>query len=486
MNGRISPEEREEIRVRELAALEAARRDSINLAAAAAAQMAEAQGAGDSFDPLAQEAAEEAARQQETLLAQQQARTPTVQQSGRRNNLTPDNPAYANLARALLREGRVRAAMSQPWDAILAYEQVIAEYPRTEFAAEAQYRIAYTHEVYLEDYDEAERNYDLVASQGLSSFGEDATRRSGNLDTMRRMSAALQDSSAAATGAAAEARFLRAELYLYQQSKPRRALQEYRSIRTDFAGTDYAAKALLAESWIYEHEFDDADSADVVLNTLLDQFPDTEYGAYASRRIQGPAPDPDPTLFAGPALDDLLTPENIASVTAYRQEHDPNAGVPEALAQAGGSPGSPGSTVDGSGTPDAAATMAAITAGTTLPGATGGGAGLSFDTAGLDPFAVPSDGNTPILNAWQREPDEVHDRTGTMAAAPGFAPPPIQVASTAPDTLAAPTPPAATPAASDTTKITPPPRPAPRLAPKPPEVKEEPKEQPKEESSGGR
>ena len=233
-----------------------------------------------------------------------------------RQTLPKNDPRYEQLGRVLLKEGQVLAALGRPWDAIQAYEQVIDEYRGTTYAAEAQYRIGYTYEVNLEDFDEAQKAYQAVGSQGRSSFTEDAERRAKNLGTVKSLLAeASSDSASAATAAAAQAHFMRAELYLFQQDKPDKALAEYLEIQKDFPGTDHEAKAALAEAWVRMHALADTARGRAKYAEVMRRFPDTEYGRRASRILKGPEREPAPEEFDGPSLAELATPENIASVT---------------------------------------------------------------------------------------------------------------------------------------------------------------------------
>jgi TolA-binding protein len=234
-----------------------------------------------------------------------------------RQTLPKTDPRYEQLGRVLLKEGQALAAVGKPWDAIQAYEQVIDEYRGTPYAAEAQYRIGYTYEVDLEDFDEAQKAYQAVSRHGRSSFTEDAERRAKNLGTVKNLLAeAASDSASAATAAAAQAHFMRAELYLFQQDKPEKALAEYQEIQKDFPGTEHEAKAALAEAWVRMNALADTARGRAKYAEVMRRFPDTEYGRRATRILKGPEREPSPEEFDGPTLAELRDPLNIASVTA--------------------------------------------------------------------------------------------------------------------------------------------------------------------------
>lgn len=246
---------------------------------------------------------------------QQQALANTVNPSQVKKR-NPADPRDQQLAQVLLREGRVRARLGQPWDAMEVFKQVLREWPRTPYAAEAQYRIGYTYEVNLEDFDQAQRAYGEVAKEGVSAFRDDATRRAKNLSTVKNLLAtASADTASQARAAAAEARFMRAELYLFQQENPEKAIDEYRGIETEFAGSEYAAKAGLALAWVASEQGDSTAAASKYAE-VAQTYPRTEYGRRASEVLYGPEPEPEPTDFAGPSLEALRSRENLASIEA--------------------------------------------------------------------------------------------------------------------------------------------------------------------------
>jgi TolA-binding protein len=252
-----------------------------------------------------------------------------------------NDPKQKELAQVLIREGCVLGNLKRPDEAITAFQQVVAEYPSTPFAAEAQYRIGYTYEVHKEEFDRAQLAYDAVSRQGNSSFRDEAVRRSKNLVTLKTlMASASKDSASAATSAAAESRFMRAELYLFQQENVEKAVDEYASIEKEFKGTEHAAKAGLALAWIMEHDQGDSAKAMTKYTEVAQQYPNTEYGRRAHEVVYGPEPEPEPRDFEGPSLAELITPENQQS--AYAQAIGDSAASAQNLASTGGLPNAPG------------------------------------------------------------------------------------------------------------------------------------------------
>jgi len=307
-----------------------------------------------------------------------------MQQMGR-IPLPRTDPHYEDLARVYLREGRARAAMGKPWEAILAFEQVIAEYPNTEFAAEAQYRIGYTQEVDLEDYAEAEKAYKAVAGQGrTSAFAADADSRARNLNTLRSVTAA--DTSNAAASEDVNGRFVKAELYIYQQDRPQKAIDEYLALQQDFPGTETAAKATLAEAYVRFHVLADTARGRAKYAEVMTRYPDTPYGHFATRLLKGPEKEPKPQEFVGPSLTLLLAQANLEAIAKEN----------EMVARLTAPPDTTGT--EGQGSPELAAAVAAGGAAMGLAAAPGGPA----PTGGIDPLRLPDGGPSPILNDAQR------------------------------------------------------------------------------------
>lgn len=286
-------------------------------------------------------------------LAQNQNQPPTNIPLTRKPSTTlqrdSNDPRQKDLAQVLIREGCVLANLDRSDDAITAFQQVVVEYPSTPFAAEAQYRIGYTYEVHKEAFDRAQLAYDAVSRQGNSAFRDEALRRSKNLVTLRTlMASAAKDSASTATSAAAETRFMRAELYLFQQENTGKAIDEYASIEKEFKGTEHAAKAGLALAWIMEHSEGDSAKAMAKYTEVAEQYPNTEYGRRAHEVVFGPEPEPQPGDFQGPSLAELTTPEN-QEAARLQVMGDSAATAQPNVAAAGGVtlPGSPGGIAPG-------------------------------------------------------------------------------------------------------------------------------------------
>jgi TolA-binding protein len=297
--GRMDPELREQSRNEELARAEAARQDSLLHS-------------GFMSDTLSTETDGDPANLTEAQVQARldQAAANEARQAALRRNV--NETRVKQLGQAMLREGSVLVRLERPWEAIEVFEQVASEFSQTPIASEAQYRIGYVNEVLLQDFAKAQEEYAEVGRHGQSTFREAADSRAQNLSTVRGLMAAAGDSLSLAQAAAAEARFMRAELYLFQQENPDRALEEYQAIESTFRGTDHAAKAGLAIAWLSRNSLGDSAAAMAKYAEVAEQYPGTEYGRRANQILYGPEREPDAEEFAGPTLEHLRDPENLA------------------------------------------------------------------------------------------------------------------------------------------------------------------------------
>lgn len=175
--------------------------------------------------------------------------------------------------RILMRIGTVHMTAGRLADALGAYARIQQSYPRTPLAAEAQFRIAYAYETAADNFDRARLEYARVKDQfAASPFNGQALQRLANLDRVAQFRQAGRDSS----DKRAEAGFLLAELYLFQNDKPERALEEYQRVAREFAGTPWEAKALNAQAWVLSRKLDRKAEADTLFWRVVRRHPKTE------------------------------------------------------------------------------------------------------------------------------------------------------------------------------------------------------------------
>ena len=213
-------------------------------------------------------------------------------------------------ARARLRYGSALALSGDVDRGLAELANVVTDYPRTPYAAEALFRTGYLHEVVRDDFEAAGKAYDRVAEQSPGSpFVPQARDRRENLSRLAESLAALKDTSAA--GRAAELILRQAEYYLFQVGKPERALEEYTKLERDCPQNRLAPRAGFARGWVLARRLGRPDEAKVAFQSVIRKYPDTDESKAAARLLAFPT---DSTFandrLAGTALQFPLVPGN--------------------------------------------------------------------------------------------------------------------------------------------------------------------------------
>lgn len=197
------------------------------------------------------------------------------------------------------RIGTVQLLAGRQKEALDAYGRVMNDYPRTPLAAEAQYRIGYAWETGAEDFVRARSEYARVRDQFPSSpFAQQAQARLSNLDRVTQFRSTTGDTSQRH----AEAGFLLAELYLFQHDKPDRALEQYRAVADSFAGTPWAAKAMVAEGWVLSRKLDRKAAADSLWWEVVRHHAGTEAQLAARDYLEAEGQSVPPELIKEPLV----------------------------------------------------------------------------------------------------------------------------------------------------------------------------------------
>ena len=207
--------------------------------------------------------------QPEPVVGSGTAPAPMVVQSAPSPGALPANDHYGQL---MVRIGTVAMLQGNLDEAVRSYHSVVRDYPRTSLAAEAQYRIGYAYETVGDDFDKARVEYARVRDIASSAFVTQAAQRLENLDRLSKFRSATKDT----VEAKAEVAFLLAEQYLFQVNKPERAIEQYRKIEQDYAGTKWAAKAIIAEAWVLSRKFGRKAEADSLFWLAVRDHPATE------------------------------------------------------------------------------------------------------------------------------------------------------------------------------------------------------------------
>ena len=194
--------------------------------------------------------------------------------TGGRFFTAPTGPGATDYGRLKLRMGTVLLRSNHLDDALAAYTRVIEDYPRTQLAAEAQYRMGYAYETAADDFDKARVEYARVRDIGAgTAFSDQAAARVTSID---RLAQYRKTAAGDTLERAAEVEFLLAEQYLFQLDKPERALDQYRKIEQQYAGSAWAGKALNAQAWVLARKLGRKSPADSLLWRVVREYPGTE------------------------------------------------------------------------------------------------------------------------------------------------------------------------------------------------------------------
>jgi tetratricopeptide (TPR) repeat protein len=250
-------------------------------------------------------------------------------------NYVASTPGAERYGRLTLRMGGVELLAGRTQPAIELYQAVLHDYPRSQLAAEAQYRIGYAYETGADDFSRASLEYAKVKEQtGTSQFSQQAQQRLDNLDRIEKYRTATGADSAEKQ---AEASFLVAEHYLFNLDRPDRAIEQYRLIADSSSSPAVKARALNAEAWVLSRKLDRKSSADSLFWNVVREFPQTEaqlaardYLEMEGNRVPDSLIVPPPGLVAPPsssvAEQDLTPPPPTTPTLGSSPSADPSAG----------------------------------------------------------------------------------------------------------------------------------------------------------------
>jgi TolA-binding protein len=177
--------------------------------------------------------------------------------------------------------------------ALDTYQTVTARYPRSEYAAEAYFRLGEIYQNTLDSLTVAREKYDQVTRQYPNSpFAQDALRRSVSITKLQQLRASL---SGGGTEDPAVVKFELAETELLQFNNHEKALEGYQAVLKDFPQSPVAPKAAYAIAYIYEKVLRDKSKAEEAYQLLLRDYPDSQQAEYARKYLEGEKPKIDET-----------------------------------------------------------------------------------------------------------------------------------------------------------------------------------------------
>ena len=156
--------------------------------------------------------------------------------------------------------------------AIREYDVITGSFPRSNYSAEAYFRLGVIYHEELDSLLQAQEAYAKVSNESASSeYAAVALQRSSSLKRLLE----LQKSSGENEGeeSQAEKRFLAAEIQLTKLEETDLALDNYRVVVDSFPQTDYAPLAAYAIGWIYRVEKGDTALAVEAFSNLAREYP---------------------------------------------------------------------------------------------------------------------------------------------------------------------------------------------------------------------
>jgi tetratricopeptide (TPR) repeat protein len=230
-------------------------------------------------------------------------------------------------ARVLLRLGAAYGRAGEYQKGLDALRTVLADYPKSSVSAEAQFRIGYFEEVYLQDFAQAREEYAKVRDQSSASeFVAQAQQRMGNLERLEQTGGGVADTLARR----AEKDFVVAENTLLELNDPERAVGLYLRVARDYPTTPQAPRALNAAGWALERKLGRPEQADSLFWVVIHSYRGTEQALAARDYLEydgHEVPDSLIVMPAPPAAADTLRmalpPEAAARMDLESALHRP-------------------------------------------------------------------------------------------------------------------------------------------------------------------
>ena len=149
--------------------------------------------------------------------------------------------------------------------AINMFRNLIENFPESNYSPKALYVLSYILSEVYKDTANADTCYRRIINKyPKSDYANYARTKLGIAPVATRIDSA-------------EAIFLEAEKCLFDKNDPENAYNLYNKIFKKFPDTDFAAKALFIRGWICETVWDSLDLAAAVYDTLIVNYPETEY-----------------------------------------------------------------------------------------------------------------------------------------------------------------------------------------------------------------
>jgi TonB family protein len=163
----------------------------------------------------------------------------------------------------------------QTQEAIQEYDNIIKDYPKTEYSATALYQLGMIYQDSLADLKKAKAMFDSCKTESpMSKIAQEALARSANISKVEEYQAQLSEEEAEQPE---KALFLLAELYLTKMNQPDSALAEYLILADKYPESEYATKSLYAAAWILQNIEHDTAQAENIYRRILKDYPNSDH-----------------------------------------------------------------------------------------------------------------------------------------------------------------------------------------------------------------
>ncbi|MCK4385580.1 MAG: TonB family protein, partial [candidate division Zixibacteria bacterium] len=155
------------------------------------------------------------------------------------------------------------------------YDNIIKDYPKTEYSATALYRLGMICQEESGDLKKAKEMFDSCKTESpRSKIAQEALTKSANISKIEEYQQLLSEDETEEPG---KALFLLAELYLTQMNQPDSALAEYLVLADKYPESEYTPKSLYVAAWILENVKHDTTQAEDIYRRILKDYPGSDY-----------------------------------------------------------------------------------------------------------------------------------------------------------------------------------------------------------------
>jgi TolA-binding protein len=206
------------------------------------------------------------------------------------------------------------------------YEQVISTIDQSLLQAMASYRLGLIYQIDYDQLDQAAKYYDKAAkTASRSPIRDDAIMRSTDIGKLKRFARSELDSAATpeALDDAAYTQYLLGELYWFKLAKPDSAIIEMRYLVDSFATTYYAPKGMIALAEMIREYTGDSTVADSILKETLRQYPASDFlpEALEALSLKGTAADTGYAALHIDAAENFLIDDDNADSALVRYQY---------------------------------------------------------------------------------------------------------------------------------------------------------------------